>query len=157
MIVTLLSSVSASGCGSDKSGEDSGNAGRDTGSSGRGAAGSTDTTGITCGSTTCMPPEGGGLTACCLDPFSSTCGTSKAGGMCGTAQVTGDPRCPAVDIMMGVMLPSCCTDDGKCGIDATMFGMPGCVDLATAAEMAKSMGGASLTFPEPRACADSGK
>jgi hypothetical protein len=149
-IVTMMSVIGA-GCGGDDADNPASG-----GASGRAADSDADK-GEKCGTTTCMPPEpAGDLTACCLDPFTSTCGTKKPGGQCATAQTTGDPRCPSVDIMMGgmagLLLPSCCTDDGKCGINATMFGSMGCVELGTASEMAKNMGGANLMWPAPRAC-----
>jgi hypothetical protein len=51
-----------------------------------------------------------------------------------------------------IMLPSCCTN-GQCGIDASMFGMPGCIDLASASQQAAGMGmAAGITLPAPQAC-----
>jgi hypothetical protein len=148
LVVTVLIAVGA-GCGGDDAEKPASN--EKGGASGRAAE---TPKGLGCGTNTCMPPEpAGDLEACCLDPFSSTCGLKKPGGLCATAATNGDPRCPSVDVMAGLVLPSCCTDDGKCGINAAMFGAMGCVELGTAAEMAKTMGGASLMFPAPRACA----
>ncbi len=155
VIVMIVTGIGSGGCGSDdaeepaKGGTDSGGSGRAAGGGGSGSAEKA----IMCGTLECQPPEpAGDLTACCLDPFTSTCGTARAGGPCGMAQASGDPRCPSVDIMGGAILPSCCNQEGKCGIDATMFGSMGCVELSAAAEMAKSMGGGSLTWPAPRSC-----
>lgn len=133
-------------------GGDDGNA-KDDSKGGAGRAADSETKGVPCGKTTCKAPEpAGDLEACCLDPFSSMCGTSKAGGICGTSASNGDPRCPSVDVMGGLVLPSCCTADDKCGINAAMFGAMGCVELGVAAEMAKTMGGGSLMWPQPQAC-----
>jgi hypothetical protein len=111
--------------------------------------------GVTCGSETCEAPAGamGLIVACCADEAMSTCGTSFMGNAC-AAPGENDPRCPPLEIMGGFfMLASCCTDDDQCGIDASMFGRPGCVDLATAAEQAEMMGGGSgVELPEPRSC-----
>lgn len=149
--IMVLATMAAAwaGCGGDD-GDKSADDDAKSGASGRDADG--DAKGVPCGNTTCKPPESGDLMACCLDPFSSTCGASKPGGICATAATNGDPRCPSVDVMGGLVLPSCCTDDDKCGINAAMFGAMGCVELGTAAEMAKTMGGGSLKWPEPRAC-----
>jgi hypothetical protein len=95
----------------------------------------------------------GFISACCVDAASSTCGTSAMGGAC-AKPVPSDPRCPGLDVMGFIMLPSCCTQ-GQCGIDASMFGMPGCVDLASAAKQAASMGmSGGVQLPAPRACDD---
>jgi hypothetical protein len=149
MIVVTMAAFGA-GCGGDDAAKPAKD--EDKGAAGRAADGDSKG-GVPCGMKTCMPPEpAGDLTACCLDPFSSTCGTSKAGGICATAATNGDPRCPSVSVMGSLVLPSCCTDDDKCGINAAMFGAMGCVELGTAAEMAKTMGGGNLMWPEPRAC-----
>ncbi|HET6333066.1 MAG TPA: hypothetical protein VFG30_07620 [Polyangiales bacterium] len=148
----MMTAIGA-GCGGDDAEKPA--SGANSGASGRAADGDDADKGKTCGTKTCTVPEpAGDLTACCLDPFTSMCGVQKAGGLCGTAQNNGDPRCPSVDIMGGLLLPSCCTDDDKCGINATMFGSMGCVELGTAAEMAKTMGGANLMWPAPRACTE---
>jgi hypothetical protein len=123
------------------------------GGSGRGGTGGGQAATVMCGSSTCQSPAAamGFITACCADVTTSTCGTSAMGGPC-AEPVDGDPRCPGVDVMGFIMLPSCCTD-GQCGIDASMFGMPGCIDLATAAERAAMMGmGAGIGVPAPQAC-----
>jgi len=132
-----------------------GGAGGRGGRGGSGGASGAPATTVQCGTDTCEAPAAamGFITACCADAASSTCGTSVMGGPCGEA-APGDPRCPPLDIMGFIMLPSCCTA-GQCGIDASMFGMPGCVDLATAAARAEMMGmGAGIELPEPRACED---
>lgn len=152
LIVLVLSAAVAGGCGDDK---DSGSKAGAGGSSRAGTGGAGPKT-APCGSKNCEPPAEGTAEACCMDAFSSTCGFMLPGGMCAPS-VLGDPRCPSVSVGGGIMLPSCCTDDGQCGIDATMFGMPGCVDLASAAERAKTMGGGMIMFPEPRACGDAKK
>jgi hypothetical protein len=151
IVVTMMSAIGA-GCGGDDAEKPA--SGANSGASGRAAENDADK-GKTCGTKTCTVPEpAGDLAACCIDPFTSTCGVQRPGGLCGTAQTNGDPRCPSIDIMGGLVLPSCCTDDDKCGINATMFGSMGCVELGTAAEMAKTMGGANLMWPAPRACTE---
>jgi hypothetical protein len=153
MIVLVLSAGVAGGCGDDKSDSGSEAGAGGTSRAGTGGAGAKTEP---CGSKNCEPPEDGTAEACCMDSFSSTCGFKMPGGACAPA-IVGDPRCPSVSVAAGITLPSCCTDDGQCGIDATMFTMPGCVDLATAAERAKTMGGGMISFPEPRACGDAKK
>ena len=157
----------ASAAGGSKGSADKGGAGdagdkATTGTSGRGAPNSggdtTTNTGaqsapVKCGSTMCMPPAfpGGFITACCADETTSTCGTAMQGGACATPSM-GDARCPTITVMGAFMLPSCCATNGMCGLDASMFGMPGCIDLAAAAAQAMSMGGGSTDIPAPRSC-----
>ena len=62
-----------------------------------------------------------------------------------------DERCPSVDVMGIFTIPSCCTEDGQCGIDATNFG-GGCVELSVAAAMAAQMGGGAIEWPKPQPC-----
>jgi hypothetical protein len=78
---------------------------------------------------------------------------------CGSARMSGpcpEPEedvlgCPVLDLGGLLMLPSCCTPQGMCGV--VVFTVGGdCVDLASAAERAR-MAGATAVFPEPRACA----
>lgn len=117
---------------------------------------------VSCGTATCMAAGGGGGFAafampCCLDEAAGTCGMSIMGSAC-MEGITGtpgqsDPRCPGIDVMGFIQLPSCCTDTGLCGIDASMFGQGGCVDLESAKAM--SSGQFPITFPEPQACGDS--
>jgi hypothetical protein len=126
------------------------------GEAGRGAAGAggraaTTTTAIECGTRTCASVPGSFTRACCADEATSTCGTSVMG-RC-AKPTTGTQGCPVFDLAGILMLPSCCTSTGMCGIDATSVGGPGCQDLATAADRAR-MAGASVVFPAPRACDD---
>ena len=130
------------------------------GAGGRGAAGrsgGTTPASVKCGTATCESPAAamGFIIACCFDEKISKCGQSIMGRPCGAA-VDADPRCPSLAIMsMGLLpdLPSCCTPEGQCGINAAMFGMPGCMDLATASQQAEMMG-AGITLPAPRPCSD---
>jgi|SRR4051812_8993063 hypothetical protein len=133
----------------------SGGAAADSGSAGRGDAGARTAAEVPCGATTCQPLPGGFPTACCADELTGTCGTSSVGGRC-TARAN-DARCPSLDFADILVLPSCCTSRGMCGIDSSSVGGTGCVDLETAAERAKLFG-ASAAFPSPRACdeADAG-
>jgi hypothetical protein len=152
-------------CGDDDSSESDCDAGsQDGGSAGKGGAsgkagaggsgaaggGTTPSAGaVKCGSATCEAPAAamGFISACCADEATSTCGmTSLMGGQCTMPGKT-DPRCPAISAM-GFMIPSCCTAQGMCGVDASMFGFGGCTDLESAAK--QSMGGS--TIPAPRRC-----
>lgn len=101
---------------------------------------------VRCGAKMCTSP-GGFAAACCADEKTETCGMSFMGGRCSLPE-PGDERCPGV---MGlVTLPSCCTADGMCGINASMFGMPGCIELGAAATRAQMT--SASAFPKPRAC-----
>jgi hypothetical protein len=59
--------------------------------------------------------------------------------------------CPSLEFGTIFRLPSCCTSRGMCGVDTTSVAGPGCLDLATAAERARTFG-ASVVFPAPRTC-----
>ena len=111
---------------------------------------------IACGSSQCASPVPDGFVlACCADSATSTCGV-LLGGLC-IEPPRGAPGCPALDFGSLFSFPSCCTPRGMCGVDLTSVAVPGCVDLATAADRAR-MSGASVVFPAPRACdeADAG-
>ena len=104
--------------------------------------------GIPCGSEVCS------AVGCCADPFASLCGVAVGERGClipSPESVMADERCPSVDVMGIFTIPSCCTADGQCGIDATNFG-GGCVELSIAAEMAAQMGGGFIDWPSPRPC-----
>ena len=109
--------------------------------------------GIPCGQVVCSEAE------CCSDPFASVCGAPLPT----TANTCLPPPpedamaiegCPSINIVNIFMLPSCCTDAGQCGINASSFGATEpCTDLATAKMRAEEMGfGGFLPFPEPQAC-----
>lgn len=100
-----------------------------------------------CGSKTCTSPGGSFAAACCVDAATETCGMSFMGAGCSVPE-PGDERCP--DVMGFVTLPSCCTEDGMCGINASMFGMPGCIELSEAATRAQMSSASS--FPEASRC-----
>ena len=121
-------------------------------------AGSSDGGGIElCGSETCGTPM------CCADAFQSLCGLRVNAKACLPPQPTSvesDPNCPSVSFMNGAfMIPSCCTDDGKCGINAQAMG---CISLeeviAYTSGMSGGDGGApmgmgfGIMWPEPKAC-----
>jgi hypothetical protein len=172
--VAAISLLAGFACGDDNSGDpepdtktspDAGKGGNQSGGSG-GRAGSAATGGnssagpgpgpgpagsVECGSKTCTAPGGGFVSACCADAETETCGMSLMGAGCSVPE-PGDARCPSV--MGFVTLPSCCTDDGMCGINAAMFGMPGCIELSEAASRAQMSSASS--FPEPRRCDASG-
>lgn len=63
-----------------------------------------------------------------------------------------DPRCPEVKLTGVATLPSCCDPNGQCGINPAMFGTPGCLDLATAAQQAAGLGLDKAAYPPPRGC-----
>jgi hypothetical protein len=131
-----------------------GSGGGGTGSTTKDAGGLTDEDGGTvelCGSTTCAAPE------CCADPFVSKCGLQVNARACLPPQMStamSDSRCPSVAVMGGAfMIPSCCTDDGKCGINAAAAGM-GCIALETVIMYTMTQGGAGMgiDWPEPQTC-----
>lgn len=82
-------------------------------------------------------------------------GAAGSGGAGDTAEPTSPVRdgegCPKLTFPGLFTLPACCTSKHMCGVDTSMFGGPGCLDLATAAERAR-MSGATVIFPAPRAC-----
>ena len=96
------------------------------------------TNGVTCGSTTCIPPTGGmiPLGACCLP--NDRCGASIGAVLAGvgdggsscidTAAGSPDPSCPAQSIM-GMSLLACCSAGGVCGVDLSVLGL-GCNSLS---------------------------
>ena len=144
------------------SGTAAGGAGKSGGPAATSSAGSSSPGGLTtnpgqiatlqCGSATCVSSPFGGSAACCADEGAGACGTMQ-GSECVKAAAD-DPRCPGINFMGFLMLPSCCDPKGLCGIDTSSVGMPGCIDLASAAERAQSMGGGSgiIEFPTPRRC-----
>ncbi|MDH5672149.1 MAG: hypothetical protein OEZ06_08370 [Myxococcales bacterium] len=107
--------------------------------------------GIPCGATYCAPD------ACCADQFVSVCGAPIGERGCimpPPADTSSDPRCPELNLMGFFTLPSCCTEDGMCGIDAANFGT-GCIENARFAELASQMGGGGVdasVFPGPQMC-----
>jgi hypothetical protein len=167
LLIMLLAFTSALACGEDGDPADqpvAGSAGGASGASGSGGSGGGGAGGgtggapsamttVMCGTGTCMAPAiaAGFITPCCADQATSTCGTSLMGSACAAAPVS-DPRCPSASIMGFIMLASCCTAQGECGIDASQFGMS-CVSLSAAASGAMGMGmGLPITLPEPRNC-----
>lgn len=117
-------------------------------------AGSSDGGGIEqCGAEVCASPM------CCADAFQSKCGLQVNARACLPPQPSttmSDPNCPSVSIMNGAfMIPSCCTDDGKCGINAQAAGM-GCISLEEVIAFTSSDAGggtgAGIMWPEPKAC-----
>ena len=121
-------------------------------------AGMVDSGGIeVCGAETCADPM------CCADAFVSRCGIRVNARAClppAPTSTMSDERCPSVSIMNGAFnIPSCCTEDMKCGIDAAAAGM-GCISLEevrafSTRNMADGGGGgptAGIMWPEPKAC-----
>jgi hypothetical protein len=170
MALLLLASLGVS-CGGDDDGEEPNMAGRGGGNAATSGGGMIECDdGVTCGSECCRMPADSMVEPCCRDVFSGECG--MLGGFAGDACVAilpMDTRCPAVTIMgANFMLPSCCTADNMCGINAGMFGMASCIELGEAEMRAMEMammfgqgdggmpgmpgGGFMIDFPEPRAC-----
>ena len=108
---------------------------------------------VPCGTARCVSPaEGFGfITACCADEGRSTCGTKSPGGDCNLPPA-GDPRCPALNFRGLISVPSCCTAAGACGLDGTMYGVPGCTDLASAAVLASATFVIGASVPDARPC-----
>lgn len=108
---------------------------------------------IPCGTAKCLSPISifgiFPIPTCCADEETSTCGLATPSGAC-MRPFMGDPRCPALTFRGIVTVPSCCTESGACGLDATMYGLPGCTDLAAAAEQSRMTVGVEI--PEPRQC-----
>lgn len=96
-------------------------------------------TGVTCGTTTCMPTSGQAMlggTSCCRGANMDECGlmTALIPGSCMELGQPGgvDPTCPSYDVMnLGFLLwPGCCTPAGTCGaLDSSMDGL-GCIPNA---------------------------
>jgi hypothetical protein len=149
-------SAGAGGSGSGQSG-----AGGATATAGAGGAGGSMAAPVPCGSAECQG-TGRFLSACCFDEAASKCGTMIAfggDGMC-NENVDPDPRCDSV-MSSTITIPSCCTEDNRCGISFAMFGMPGCTSLEEAAMIAMGDGGTPsgggtnpfmVTLPPPKAC-----
>ena len=175
----MLHAVGVSACGDD--GDDDGvkNAGGQSAAgaqaSGRGGEGGANSSGssgagssgssfpgapsgpVECGATTCAA-QGGGFAGfampCCADAAKGSCGMSFMGAAC-TVPSAGDSRCPTVQAFGGISIPSCCTMEGMCGLDASMFGFGGCTELGAAAMQASSMAmGMGGMIPPPRRCDD---
>jgi hypothetical protein len=150
-----------SGGGSGGSGGGSGGSGGGSGGSGGGSGGSGGGSGdpvvvadagagVFCGVEVCE--EG----MCCADPFAGICGAPIGERGClipSPESTSSDPRCPSVDVMGFFTIPSCCTEDGQCGVDGTNFNM-GCIELGMAAEGAMMMGGGAslIEWPPPQPC-----
>lgn len=164
----VLSAIAVVSCGDDDADASDRDAGGSTGDNagGKGGGGGTAAgqgaqnggagvaadSAVKCGSTTCAAPGGamGFISACCADEAKSMCGMSLMGNPCSVPS-SGDMRCPGHQVM-GLTVPSCCTSDGLCGLDASMFGFGGCTDLKSAAAQAGAMMGGSGNLPSPRAC-----
>lgn len=113
--------------------------------------------GILCGSTAC--PMGG----CCADQFQSLCGAAIGVSGCikpPEPDENSDQRCPEISIAGFFTLPSCCTPEGDCGINASMFSPTAtCVEISEFEMRARMMlgdSGGALPFeiPEPKRCAE---
>jgi hypothetical protein len=119
--------IATSGAGGAKPPTGGAGGARSTAGSGGGMAAAGP---VACGTAMCtapMIPASVGLppvaAPCCVDPAMGTCGfTMKSSGMC-LAPPPVDPECPPGP--MGQK--GCCLANGMlCGIDVTLFGIPGC-------------------------------
>jgi hypothetical protein len=111
----------------------------------------------------CEPGASRFVRPCCFDEAASKCGSMIAfgGGMMCNENVEADPRCESVMSRVG-QIPSCCTEDMRCGISLAMFGMPGCTSIEEAAAIAMGDGGMpadggmtnpfAVDLPAPSAC-----
>ena len=157
--VLVLGATLAMGCGGD---DDDGDSNTEEETAGKGGSGNEDAgTGlpnlpegaVACGKDICMLEDGEEATLCCFDEFSAKCGM-KQGTMGNTCvmRVTSDKRCPSVAVGGGMFtLPSCCTADNMCGINAGVFtGGMTCTELSMAAMDPRGMG--MIMFPPPKAC-----
>jgi len=108
--------------------------------------------GIACGAEVCQ--EGG----CCADPFQSLCGAAIGERGCikpPEPDENSDERCPEVSIPGFFVLPSCCTADNMCGVNAMGFGAPTpCSELGALKMAVEQMTGGMAPFniPAPQAC-----
>jgi hypothetical protein len=158
------------GCGDDSSSEqktdDAGKTMVDSGQQSSDAAvdatvkdSSMSMTEVECGTETCTVTGTLATFAkpCCASASTSTCGTVTTGSTTCVAVVEPDPRCENLNLPGGIVVPSCCTTDGRCGFDAATFGMPGCVSIEDAVAQSMMMDAgmvdaAGVDIPEPRAC-----
>jgi hypothetical protein len=96
---------------------------------------------VSCGSATCTEfPGVPVLPPCCFDSAQGTCGKQSSTGKC-VVPPPADPRCPAVGNW-----PGCCTANGMCGADVSVFGF-GCEALD--GEMFRKF---NPNAPTPRHC-----
>jgi hypothetical protein len=159
--VLVLGATLAMGCGGDDDDDGDKDAPTEEGEAGDNGSNPDAGTGlpelpegaVACGKTTCELEEGETATLCCFDEFSAKCGMKQ--GMTGNAcvmRVMSDNRCPSVAVAGGMFtLPSCCTADNMCGINAGVFtGGTSCTELGMAAMDPRGMG--MITFPAPKAC-----
>jgi len=154
VLILMLSATLAYSCG----GDDDDTMKEDDGKDDMPAAGSTAAPmapegAVLCGTETCTVPEGSTVEACCFDAFTSTCGMMMPGSPNCVAVVTSFEGCPSLMAGMGIFnLASCCTEDGQCGLDASLFGTPGCTELSAVMAMVPAMAQGFITIPAPMAC-----
>lgn len=152
-------------------GTSTGSSGTSGGSGSGGAGGSVAAAPVPCGTATCEPGTTRFLRPCCFDEATAKCGTMIAfgGSMACNENVEADPRCESVMSRIG-QIPSCCTEDMRCGISLAMFGMPGCTSIEEAQMIAMGDGGTpdgsggsggaggsmsnpfAIDLPAPKAC-----
>jgi hypothetical protein len=165
---------------SGEGGSDSGGTGGTTGGTGGGDTGGTGgTTGgtggtmavpVMCGGMECPTPMNTRLRACCVDD-GDVCGEEIPGGFIGTcaAPVESHPECDEGSIAglggMAMMVPSCCTPEGQCGLTAPILEFDctsneeimGLLDDAGVSDGGTSDAGSSrprpmVTAPAPSTC-----
>jgi hypothetical protein len=160
-------------------GSDSGGSGGSTGGSGGSTGGSGGSTGgsgggaaepVVCGGETCDPPMNPRLRACCVEG-TDECGEKIPGGFVGgdcVLPVVSHPDCEEGTLMglggSGMMIPSCCTPEGACGLTAPLLGFD-CTSIEEIVETMNPDGGVdggsadggmpprvSVTPPAPATC-----
>jgi hypothetical protein len=166
-VVVLGAALAGAGCGGDDDDDKSsagssgksaaGASGKDSSSAGSGSPMTMLPEGaIACGKTVCELGEGETAMLCCFDEFSGMCGMKSGAGSNCVMRVESDSRCPSVSVGGMFTLPSCCTADNMCGINAGIFtGSMDCTELSQASMMAMMRAGGMggfITFPPAKAC-----
>jgi hypothetical protein len=143
-VMLMLATALTTSCGDD-SGDDGPKAGNGGGAGNGGPPMKIECNSgeMACG-TECCGSSDPAIPACCADDFAGTCGNSVSSFGGGTPACV--PRvptfegCPSLVIpVVGFMVPSCCTAEKMCGLEGTLFGMPGCTELGEAAMRAMQM------------------
>jgi hypothetical protein len=106
-----------------------------TGGGGSGGTGGTGGTGgmmaepVVCGGETCGAPSNSAVRACCV-ATTDVCGEMVLGGFAGPCAVPIPPHPDCESAMLrSLVIPSCCTAEGRCGISAMRFFMEPCTSI----------------------------
>ena len=141
-VMLILGTALNVSCGDDSDG--GGGAGTSGGKAGTAPDGKKiecETNEMVCGEKCCGQGPGQMAPACCSDPFEGVCGMSVS--VFGSTpacikQVASVSGCPPLSVGP-ISIPSCCTPEKMCGLDASLFGMPGCTELGEAQRRAMQM------------------